>query len=313
MKFSNEAKVGILVTAALAALLWGLNYLKGKDVFSSDKKFFAVYDNVDGLVKSNPVVMNGFRIGIINSIDFMPDRSGRLVVTLLINKDVFISNDAKAIIYSSDLLGQKGLRVDLGVEQNPAANGDTLQAELQTSLTQKLGKEIGPLKNKTEDLIVSIDSVVSMLHSLFDTQTKNNLRSSISHLNSSLSSLDNMVSTDKGKLNVMLTNLESITTNIKNNNKQINSILNNLSQVSDSLAKANFASAINNADKVLAQSAAVFEKINKGEGSMGMMVNDQQLYNNLNTSAKSLDDLMKDLKANPKRYVHFSVFGKSAK
>lgn len=313
MKFSNEAKVGILVTAALAALLWGLNYLKGKDVFSSDKKLFAVYDNVDGLVKSNPVVMNGFRIGIINSIDFMPDRSGRLVVTLLINKDVFISNDAKAIIYSSDLLGQKGLRVDLGVEQNPAANGDTLQAELQTSLTQKLGKEIGPLKNKTEDLIVSIDSVVSMLHSLFDTQTKNNLRSSISHLNSSLSSLDNMVSTDKGKLNVMLTNLESITTNIKNNNKQINSILNNLSQVSDSLAKANFASAINNADKVLAQSAAVFEKINKGEGSMGMMVNDQQLYNNLNTSAKSLDDLMKDLKANPKRYVHFSVFGKSAK
>ncbi len=313
MKFSNEAKVGILVTAALAALLWGLSYLKGKDFFTSNTTYYAVYTNVDGLVKSNPVVMNGYRIGIVDKIDFMPDHSGKLVVKMLLNRDVFVSKDAVAVIYSSDLLGQKGLRIDLGLNSAAADDGDTLQAELQTSLTQKLGNEVGPLKDKTESLIVSIDSVVTMLHQLFDPQTKSNLRSAVTHLNGTLTSLDNSVSADNGKLNMMLNNIESISTNIKNNNKQINAILNNLSQVSDSLAKANFKSAINNADKVMAQAAEVFSKINKGEGSLGLMVNDKQLYNNLDSTAKNLDLLIKDIKLNPKRYVSVSVFGKKAK
>ncbi len=313
MKFSNEAKVGILVTAALAALLWGLNYLKGKDFFSSNRTYYAVYDDVGGLVKSNAVIMNGFRIGIVDKIEFKPDHSGKLIVKMLIDKKTFISNDAVAVIFSSDILGQKAMRIDLGMQKEPADDGDTLQSLLQTSLTERLGNQVGPLKDKTEALIVSIDTVVTMLHDLFDPKTKENLRGAIANLNHSLTSLDNSISNDKGKLNIMLSNLESITTNIKNNNKQINTILNNLSQVSDSLARANFTSAINNADRVLAQAADVFTKINKGEGSLGQMVNDRKLYDNLDSTAKNLDELIKDLKANPKRYLHFSVFGKNAK
>lgn len=313
MKFSNEAKVGILVTAALAALLWGLNYLKGKDFFSSNRTYYAVYDDVGGLVKSNTVIMNGFRIGIVDKIEFNPDHSGKLTVKMLIDKKTFVSNDAIAVIFSSDILGQKAMRIDLGVDPQPAKDGDTLRSILQTSLTERLGNQVGPLKDKTEALIVSIDTVVTMLHDLFDPQTKDNLRGAIAHLNHSLTSLDNSVSSDRGKLNIMLNNLESITTNIKNNNKQINAILNNLSQVSDSLARANFTSAINNADRTLAQAAEVFTKINRGEGSLGQLVNDKKLYDNLDSTAKNLDELVKDLKANPKRYLHFSVFGKNAK
>ena len=313
MKFSNEAKVGILVTAALAALLWGLSYLKGKDFFSTNKTFYAVYNDVGGLVKSNPVIMNGFRIGIVDKIDFTPDRSGKLIVKMLIDKKTFVSKDATAVIFSSDILGQKAMRVDLGSNTNPAEDGDTLNAELQVSLTDKLGKQVGPLKDKTEALIVSMDTVVTMLHDLFDNKTKDNLKNAIAHLNGTMSSLDNMVSSDKGKLNMMLGNLESITTNIKNNNKQISTILTNLSQVSDSLARSNFASAINNANTTLTQAAQVFTKINKGEGSLGLLVNDKQLYNNLDSTAKNLDALVKDLKANPRRYLSVSVFGKKAK
>lgn len=313
MKFSKEARVGILITAAMAALIWGLNYLKGQDFFTTSNKYYAVYENVDGLVKSNPIMMSGFRIGIVNDIDFLPDKSGRLLVTLLINNDVFVSKDATANIFSADLLGAKAVRIDLGTLSEKAEAGDTLIAVMETSLTSKLGKQVGPVKDKVESLVVSLDSVTQMLRQLFDTDTKNNLRSSINHFNNSMASLDNMMSSDNGKLKLIFANLESISRNLKDNNDDITKILGNLSQISDTLAKARFASAINNADIALEQFNGVMSKINKGEGSLGLLVNDQKLYNNLEAAAKSLDEMLKDLKANPKRYVHFSVFGKKEK
>ncbi len=313
MKISNELRVGILVTISLAALIWGLNYLKGKDFFTSSNKFYAVYDNVDGLVASNAVIMSGYRIGIINKIEFIPDHSGKLLVTMLIYNDIFISKDAAANIYSSDFLGGKVMRIDLGTSVDPAIDGDTLKGTVESSLSSKLEKEVMPLKNKVERLVVSLDSTSQMLRELFDTNTKNNLRSSINHLNNSLGSVDNMISSDNGNLKVMLDNIASISTNLKQHNKEIGDIIDNLSQVSDSLAKADFASAINNANLVMEKTNEVMDKINKGEGSLGLLVNDKQLYNDLDSTAKNLDGLFKDMKLNPKRYVHFSVFGKKEK
>jgi phospholipid/cholesterol/gamma-HCH transport system substrate-binding protein len=313
VNLSKEAKVGILVTAALAALIWGLNYLKGKDVFTSRNKYFAVYQNVDGLVTSNPVFMNGYRIGIVNSIDFMPDNSGRLLVTMLIDNDVFVSKNSIARIFSSDLIGTKAMRIDLGNDPNPLADKDTLKAELEYSLAQKVGEEVGPIKDKTERLIVTIDSLASMLYLLFDPGTKNNLREGIGHLNHTLGAVDQLMTDDRSKLNIMLSNLSSITTNIRDNNQQINSILDNLTKVSDTLAASNFAGTIAKADKTMEEMSQVMEKINKGQGTLGQMVNNDSLYLNLDQTARDLDALLKDLKSNPKRYVHFSVFGKKAK
>ena len=310
MKFSNEAKVGILVTVAIAALIWGLNYLKGKDVFTNRSTFYAVYDNVDGLVKSNPVFMNGFRIGIVNAIDFMPDKSGKLLVTLKINRAIFVSKDAVAKIFNSDIIGTKAMRIDLGESKTAANDGDTLTSELESGLAQQLGKQVIPIKDKTEHLIVSLDSVVQMMHAMFDPTTQNNFKSGIGHLNNSLASIDDLVGNENGKLQLMISNINSITGNLKNNQQQINSILSNISKVSDSLAAANFAATIRKADEVLAQSQEILTKINNGQGTLGKIVNDQQLYDNLTATSHDLDELMKDLKANPKRYVHFSVFGK---
>lgn len=310
MKISNEVRVGILVTIALASLIWGLNYLKGKDFFTTSKKFYAIYDNVDGLVRSNPVIMSGFRIGIIKKIDFTPDKSGKLIVTMLINNDVFVSKDAKANIYSSDFLGSKAMRLDLGNDKNPAEDGDTLASILESSLTSKLQKEVGPVRGKVESLVVSLDSTTTMLRELFNSDTKHNLRSSITHLNNSLGSIDNMINNDNGKLKLMLENLESISSNFRQHNKEISNVIDHLSQLSDSLARTHFVSAINNADLVMAKTSLVMDKINKGEGSLGLLINDEQLYQNLDKTAKDLDELLKDLKANPKRYVHLSVFGK---
>lgn len=313
MKIRNEVKVGILVTAALAALLWGLNYLKGKDVFTSRNKYFAVYNSVDGLVASNPVLMNGFRIGIVNSIDFMPDNSGRLLVELLVDREVFVSKNSVARIYNSDLIGTKALRIDLGNDPQKLANNDTLPAELEQGLAEKVGMELGPLREKTEDLIVSIDSMVNVLKKVFDPATRNNLQSGIGHMNNTLAAFDNMVNSDQGKLKIMIDNMASISTNLRNNNEQISRILQNLHTITDTLAGEQFASAIRNANEVMKESNEVMAKINRGEGSLGLLVNDERLYNHLDSTAASLDKLLIDLQNNPKRYVHFSVFGKKQK
>ena len=313
MKISKELRVGILVTISLAALIWGLNFLKGRDFFTTSSKYYAVYDNVDGLVRSNPVILSGFRIGIINKIEFLPDNSGKLIVTMLVNNDVFISKDAIANIFSSDFLGAKAMRIELGTASSPANDGDTLIGVLASSLTSRLQKEVGPIKGKVESLVVSIDSTTMMLRELFDTRTRNQLKSSIAHLNNTIGSFDAMLNNDNGRLKIMLDNLASISTNIKQHNKEIGEVIANLSQVSDSLAKSNFASAINNADLVLSKSNSIMDKINKGEGTLGLLVNDKQLYHDLDQTSKDLDELLKDLKANPKRYLHFSVFGKKQK
>jgi phospholipid/cholesterol/gamma-HCH transport system substrate-binding protein len=310
VKLRNEVKVGILITAALAALLWGLNYLKGKDVFTSRNKYYAVYNSVDGLVASNPVLMNGFRIGIVNSIDFMPDHSGRLLVTLLVDRNVFVSKNSVARIFNSDLIGTKALRIDLGNGADALQDGDTLSAELEQGLADKVGKDLVPLREKTESLVVSIDSMVNIIKKVFDPTTRNNLQESIGHLNNTLAGFDQMMNSDKGKLKIMIDNLASISNNLKENNEEISNILNNLSQVSDTLAGENFANTIRRADEVMQQTNEMLTKINRGEGSLGLLVNDKGLYTNLDSTATSLDALLKDMKANPKRYVHFSVFGK---
>ncbi len=310
MKLSNEVKVGILVTAALAALIWGLNYLKGKDVFTSRNKYFAIYKNIDGLVTSNPVFMNGFRIGIVNKIDFMPDKSGNLLVTLLIDRDVFVAKNSVARIFSSDLIGTKALRIDLGNSMEALADYDTLHAELEYSFAQKVGEQVGPIKDKTERLIVSIDSLVSMFNTLFDPAMKGNIREGIGHMNNTLASLDHLMSDDKSKLQVMLNNLSSITGNLKNNNEQINKVLANITQLSDTLAAINFAATIEKSDRLLSEMNQVFSNINAGKGTLGQLATNDSLYHHLDNTARDLDLLLNDLKGNPKRYVHFSVFGK---
>jgi phospholipid/cholesterol/gamma-HCH transport system substrate-binding protein len=309
MKFSKEARVGILVTVALAALIWGINYLKGKDFFTTSNTYYAIYNNVDGLVKSNPVVMSGFRIGIINKIEFLEDKSGRLLVTMLINRNIFVSHDATANIISSDLLGSKAMKIELGTDKNKAADGDTLFGIVESSLSSRLGKQVGPVKDKVESLVVSLDSLTEMLQQLFDPQTRRNLKAGIDHLNNSMSSLDNMMSND-GKINRMFSNVESLTSNLQNHNKQLATILENFSSISDSIAKSQLQSAINNATQALAEFNLLVQKVNKGEGSLGLLINDKNLYTKLETASGDLDLLLKDLKANPKRYISFSVFGK---
>lgn len=312
-KYSKEIKVGLIVTLAIAGAIWGINYLKGRDLFSNSNTYYVIYSNINGLAKSNTVTINGFNVGQVDKITFLPDHSGRILIALNINSNVFVSKDATAIIASADLLGTKIVQLKLGSSNVAALDDDTLAGALEMGMME----QIEPVKTKVEGLLVSVDTLVNNLNVALSTQNRKNIDESFSSLSSTLKhldrisfTLDDMTTAENGKIKTTLANVNSLTDNLENNNEKINKIISNLASVSDSVAASDLKSAIDNLNKNMSEFAVMLDKVNKGQGSLGALMNDDKLYKNLNSSSAHLDSLLIDFKENPKRYVHFSVFGK---
>jgi len=310
LKISNETKVGILAAFAIAVFIVGYNFLKGNDVFTSENEYYAIYDKVDGLTVSKPVLVNGFQIGRVSALTLQP--SGQILAEFKIDPKYEIPKSTVAKLESTDLLGSKAVVFDLGNSTTYAASGDTLNANVQVNILDQME----PVQKKAQVVIARLDSILQSVNSILSPNFQKNVESSFNSISATLRSLestsktvDGMVSIQSRRIDNILANAESISSNLKNNNQQITSILSNFNQLSDGLAKSNFKQTLENADKAVADLQLTINKINSGKGSVGMLLNDEQLYNNLNNASKNLDNLMIDLKANPKRYVSFSVFG----
>lgn len=321
MKYSKEIKIGVIIVLTIAFSYWGFNFLKGFNIFSNQRHYFAVYPKVEGLTVSSPVLVNGYKIGFVQSMYFHPDNSGKVVVKMqLTNTDFNIPVHSIARIISADLLGSKAIELVMKDTAVFAQSGDTLLHEIKSTLSDEINTAVEPLKARAISIFAQLDSAMSDIRLIVNKENRDNLSHSVASLKETLKNLesasgglDTLVSEEKGKLAKIFTNLESITGNIKNNNDKIQNILTNFSSLSDTLAKSNFRSAIESADKALTEAAEVFNKINSGEGSIGMLVNNDSLYNNLNNASKNLDNLFIDIKENPGRYVTISVFGKKEK
>ncbi|MCK9612861.1 MAG: MlaD family protein [Bacteroidales bacterium] len=321
MKASKEIKIAIVFIVGMALLYWGINFLKGRDIFNKERVFYAVYPQINGLVKANPVLLNGFRIGQVKDIYVHPDNSGKIIVEFSVtNNDVQVPINSVAKLYSSGLLSSMAIELKIGNSTIMAEDGDTLNTYVQATLTEEVNVQFQPIKQKFETVMLSIDSVLVIIRSVFNENTRRNLEQSfesirltINNLEHTTYNLDTLLSSQRGNLASIIRSVESISNNIKNNNDKITNIINNFSNITDTIAKSNIASAIDNADKSLKQFSDIMEKINRGEGSLGMLVNNDSLYNNLNNSSKELNELIEDIKLNPRRYLNFSVFGPSKK
>lgn len=321
MKLSKEVKIGLLLLIAIGLFIFGFNYLKGRNIFNPQAKYYAIYEHIDGLVEANPVQVNGYSIGQVNKIQFEKGNTGRIVIEFTVNDDDFkVPSNSVAKIISSDLLGSKAVQVIIGDSKKILAPGDTLLSDIESSLGEAVNKQVLPLKNKAEKLMLSIDSVLAVIQYIFNEKSREDIKQSLESVNLAIKTLkktalrvDTLVSEQRFRLSRISSNVESITGNLKNNNEKLTKIITNFSSISDSLAKANIASTLNNANIALKQTASITEKINKGEGTMGMLVNNDSLYRNLNSAARDLDLLLEDLREHPGRYVHISVFGKSDK
>jgi len=310
VKIKNETKVGILAAFSIALLIIGYNFLKGNAIFSNETVLYARYSRVDGLAVSKPILINGFQIGRVDALKLQPD--GYIVAKLNINGDYQIPTNSIARLESTDLLGSKAIIMELGNSKVFAQEGDTLNANVEKNLMEA----VQPVQKKAELIIDKMDSILTSVNSIMNPQFQENVNKSFSSIASTLSSLeatskkvDKLVGSEGSRVSAIMANIESISNNLKNNNAKINGILNNLHTVSDQVAAANFKQTLDNANQAIAELQGVVKKVNSGEGSLGLLVNDREMYDNLNNASKNLDNLMIDLKENPKRYVHFSVFG----
>jgi len=310
VKIANETKVGILAAFSITLLIIGYNFLKGNAIFSSETVLYAKYSRVDGLGVSKPVLINGFQIGRVDALELQPD--GNIVAKLKINGQYEIPSNSIARLESTDLLGSKAIIMVLGNGKVFAQDGDTLNANVEKNLMEA----VQPVQKKAEVIIEKMDSVLTSVNNILNPDFQNNVNKSFNSIAATLGSLeaatkkiDHLVGTEGSRISAILSNAESISTNLKNNNEKINSILNNINSVTDQVAAANFKQTIDNANKAVADLQGVVNKMNNGDGTLGLLVNDRQMYDNLNNASKNLDNLVIDLKENPKRYVHFSIFG----
>lgn len=322
MKISKEFKIGIVVTSAIGLFIWGFNFLKGRDLFSHKFELYAVYPKIDGLIEANPLLVNGFKIGQVNNISLMKQPNGEyaVLVKFLISEEVKIPKHSIAKAISSDLLGSKAVEIIYSDSKEYVVSGDTLYAENEEGLKSAVSKQLTPLQHKAEGLISSIDSVMTVVQFVLNDKTRDNLNKSFESIKKAIESLeqtayklDDLVASEKTKISAILTKLNSLATMLDNDKGKISNIINNFSTLSDSLSKSQLKSAIANADKTLKELNETMTQINSGKGTIGKLMKNDSLYNHLNDASADLDKLLIDLKANPGRYVHVSVFGKKEK
>jgi len=313
-------KTGILFTIIIFITIWGVNYIRSNDLISNQIKLYGVYSDVKELSEGNHVFLNGTKIGKVSKVDFLNGDLNKLVVEFQIRKGIQIPDSSIAMITSTDIMGTMGLKILLNKNTKTFyQSGDTLCSQVENSLSEEVNKQILPLKLKTENMLGTLDSLLIAFRSVFNPKTRSNIKQSFEHiqitllnLESTTSSLDTLMSTEKLKIANIINNAESITSNLKENNENIEKILSNFGDISDSLSASGFVNVIHNADTAIFKLNTVLNKVEKGEGSLGLLIQDEKLYNELKKASSDLDDLLLDIKNNPKRYVRFSAidFGK---
>lgn len=314
MKISNETKIGILTTIGVTILILCYSYLRGNDVFSSSNRFYAVYNSVDGLSVSKPVLVNGFPIGHVSSMKLRPD--GRTIVEFKIDPQYNVPDNTLAKLVSTDLLGSKAIVFEMGDHKTYKQDKDTLKADVQGSLAESLQ----PIQRKAEQLISKMDSSLSSINKIMNPDFQRNVDRSFLSIANSLHTLegttkkiDELIAAQTGHINGILANAEDVSGNLKTGTAHLNGIATNMQTFSSDLANSNIKQTMDNANKAVAQLQATIDKINNGKGSLSLLINDRQLYTHLDSASQNLNKLFLDLKAHPKRYVSFSVFGKKEK
>jgi phospholipid/cholesterol/gamma-HCH transport system substrate-binding protein len=310
MKISNETKIGLLTVIAIAILILGYSYLRGNDVFSGSDKFYAIYNSVEGLSVSKPVLVNGFQIGRVSKMELQAD--GRTIVQFKVEPKYKVPNNTLARLVSADLLGTKAIVFEMGNSKVYAESDDTLKADIQGSLAESLQ----PIQKKAQDLISKMDSSLAAINKILNPQFQKNIDRSFLSIANSLQTLegttkkiDNLVGLQTAHINGIMANAEDVSGNLKTSTSHLNAIATNFETFSTDLSHSNIKQTLDNANKAVADLQASINKINEGHGSLSLLLNDDKLYKNLSDASDNMNKLFIDLKAHPKRYVSFSVFG----
>ncbi|WEK34756.1 MAG: MlaD family protein [Candidatus Pseudobacter hemicellulosilyticus] len=312
MKISNETKVGSLTAIAIVVLIFGFNFLKGKDLNASHDKLYAVFPSVEGLAVSTPVMINGLQVGKVAALKEIDMNLTGIVVTISMSKEVNIPRNSVALI-NSELLGGASMKIQLGNGSNYVKDGDTLLSMQAKGMVDKLQASIDPALASVNRTLVSLDTLIMNLNSTLDPRTKNNLQDIIANLMRTTKSLEQLANAQTGILAKSLTNMESVTGNLAKNNEKITATVNNLEKATSQFANADIKGSLEELKGVLSNLETTIGKTTQKDNTLGLLLNDRQLYDEIRETNRSLTTLLDDLRVHPKRYVSISVFGKKDK
>ena len=307
MNLSRELKTAFFIIGCILVFIFGFSYLKGSSLLSKEKVVHALYNDVEGLVVGANVTISGMNVGKVRAIDF-DENYDKIKVTFTLREDLVFSNQSVAQLYEAGLIGGKAIAIlpqyDSTVEA--VADHDVLPSEIKPGLTELVNQQIAPLQDKIEGLLTSADSLFAGVSNVMNYQTQNNIKATleglaatVNNINALSSSVNRILEANEKGFASTLNNLDDVTQN--------------LTQLTDSLNQMPLVSTVKNFEATSAQLKKIIDGLESGEGSAGQLLNDKALYDNLVTSAESLDALLTDLKEHPKRYVHFSIFGRKEK
>jgi phospholipid/cholesterol/gamma-HCH transport system substrate-binding protein len=306
LKITKEIKTGVLVMTGLVMTIFSFNYLKGINLLEKSRHFIVVYDNVEGLVASNPVTINGFKIGNVQKINLSADGSNKLEIKLIIDNEVEFSKSSKAELYETGLIGGKAIAIIPNYQDGSIAeSGDYLQGTIKPGLTELVNQKLTPLQDKLESAIQNADKVVLNINELLSDDTKTSLQQSILNFKNISESLNE---TTNNVNSIILNNSNAIENSLKN----IESSSKNINEITKSVSDANVSDLISKLNSTVSNFNLTLNKINNGNGSVSKLLENDAIFNNLEKATSELEALINDIKVNPNRYVHFSIFGKKA-
>jgi phospholipid/cholesterol/gamma-HCH transport system substrate-binding protein len=301
---NNQTKVGLFSLITIVIFIFGFYFLKGINLFTTKSKYYAVFSDVNGLYKSNPVVVNGHHIGMVNGESFDPE-TGKVTVEMIIDNGFTLYDSCVASISSTDLVGSMQISIRYKKSKKALASGDTLRTFHEPGIVEKLSSAIDPLKESITKTLANLDSV---LHSVNSALGKEDPTSTIHKINAVLDNIHTLTAAN-GPLDQTLNNLKSFTSNLDKNNGNIDRILHNVADLTDTLKSADLAATVGKAREALSSIDTLMYNINNGDGTVSNLIKDKKVYTDLDSAVLSLNSLLVDVKANPFRYVNVSFFG----
>lgn len=315
MNISKELKAGIIALIAIVGFVLLFQFMKGKNLFTTDNVFYAKYDNVEGLERSSAVSINGLKVGQVDKITPITDKDGKIhfIVKITVDDSFKFSKKSTLEIFEPGLMSGKELRVNLAYGGEEAKDGDTLQGGFKLSMLSNLGSQVGPVKDQLQVVLHRVDSLMMSANQIVDEQNRAEIRALLANLNKTVGSLEgtsgsvnSLVEHNDPKLQRVLDNADVTVTSAR-------AAIDKYGNLAQSIDTQKLNATIANLDNTVGKLNQVIAGINDGQGSLGKLMKDEQLYNNLNSASSNLNTLIEDMKANPKRYINFSVFGKNNK
>lgn len=302
------------MVVSITILIWGLSYLKGNDVFEKSDDYHVIYNRIDGLSESNEVLLSGYKIGQVKNIQFLPDHSGKLLVTFSIDSSIKLPVNTVAQIVSSDLMGTRVIKINLGNGQEFYANNDTIPGDVESDLKEQVSMQVLPIKNKAEELLGTLDSAITVLTVIFNEDARKNLSESFENINQTIyniektaADLQEIVSAEKENVGKIIANLDTISTVLNNSTQNFENTLSNLSTLSDTLARLPLSPLVKNILHTTEQINEILAQLEGTDNTAGLLLNDDKLYESMNLLSENINLLMTDIRVNPERYLNFSA------